>query len=62
MTRQAGEVLINAPCKIALPKDLSPLGRRMARDLAEFMARAMGTELAEAILPLAEVDAGRTND
>lgn len=52
------EILIDPTWRIAVPKDLSPLGQRMAKDLAEFMRKSMGTALDESFLPRTEVEAG----
>ena len=54
---KAHEILIDSKWKIAVPQDSSPLGKRMAKDLAEFMARTMGIALAEAVLPQAKLEA-----
>jgi len=53
-----GEILIDSTWKIAVPKDLSPLGKRMAKDLAEFMKKSMETALDESVLPRTKVEAG----
>lgn len=48
---ESHEVLIESNWKIAVLQDTSPLGRRMAKDLAEFLARAMAVTLDQVVLP-----------
>lgn len=52
------EVQIDSTWTIGLPDDLSPLGKGMAIDLADFMKCGMGVALKETVLPRAQALAG----
>lgn len=56
-----GEVIVDSNWKIVLPKDLSPLGRRLAGDLADFLDRAMRERVGEMQLDRAAAEAGTAN-
>ena len=53
----AGEVRVTSRWKLAAPETLSPVGRRMAGDLAEFLVKCMATPLAKVRLPGADAKA-----
>jgi hypothetical protein len=55
---EADEARIDDSWKICLPKDASPLARRMARDLGDFLAGPMGTRVPEAVLDRSEAGPG----